>query len=59
MPMRPVLIAVLAAMVVTTLSGVVMGAAGVEPAYVIIGSVILGVATLLAVALLLDWLTHH
>ncbi len=54
MPVRGVLIAVLAAFVVTTLSGVVMEASGVEPALVIIGSVVFGVVTLLAVALLID-----
>jgi hypothetical protein len=59
MPARAVLAAVLAAVVVCTASGIVMETSGVDPALVIIGSVIFGVATLFAVALLFDELTRR
>ncbi len=58
MPVRGVLIAVLAAIVVCTFSGVIMEASGVEPAVTIIGSVLFGVAALLAAAWLVDELTR-
>lgn len=55
MPVRPVLIAALTGVVACTAAGLVLDTAGVEPAYAIIGSVLLGVTAMLGAALLLDY----
>jgi hypothetical protein len=59
MPVRGVLIAVLAAVIVCAFTGVAMDAAGIDPPVVIIGSLLLGLAALFLVALLVDIYTRH